>query len=493
MAFLLLPPLLLGVLPSPASAIGGAGDADHINAVTNGATSEAFKTPLDETDPAATAAATVPVALRERPVLPVAVENSRTRGVDWAGLIQTSSRFLALEHGFRLLTEPGTRRGLKGCPLANYGNAVSSLHGWSDGDEFYVNYVGHPMQGSVAAFLWTLSDRSYRDVQFGRNPLYWKGCLRAAAFAWAYSTQFEIGPVSEASLGGIQSVYPQQGLVDHIITPSLGMAWMVGEDAIDRYLIRRVEARTSNRWVRRLVRSGLNPARSLANFLGGHAPWYRETRFAGTSAWQNQAVASLERSPTLSGPIPEKGLAAPFEFAANFRTERLQGSASALSCTGGGATAAFRLAPSWQLVADIGGCNINGLGADPSGDALTYLVGPRWLGRIAGPWRAHLQALAGGRNLTVERMYPQRKKLLEAAALRNGEAPPEHSDYTDHTGSHGLALSVGGGVAFAVNRALTIQVAQFDYQYNSAASAWGRDITNSTKLTSGLVLRMGTW
>lgn len=493
MASLLLPFLLLGVLASPASAISDPGDANHKKAVINGASAEAMRLPLDKTDPAATAASPNPVALREEVVLAVAGDNSRRRGVDWTGLIQSSSHFLALEHGFRLLTEPGTRSGLKGRTLANYANAVSSLHGWSDGDEFYVNYVGHSMQGSVAGFLWTHNDRSYRHVQLGRNPMYWKGRLRAAAFAWAYSTQFEIGPFSEASVGAIQSVYPQQGLVDHIITPSVGMAWMIGEDAIDRYLIRLVEARTSNRWVGRLVRSGLNPARSLANFLGGHAPWYRETSFADTSAWQRQPAASLERSPSLSGPIPDDGLAAPFEFAANFRTEWLHGGASALSCTGGGATAAFRLAPSWQLIADIGGCNINGLGADLSGDALTYLVGPRWLGRIAGPWRAHLQALAGGRKLTAERMYPQRRKLLEAAAVRDGGPPPEHSDYTDYTGSQGLALSIGGSIDFAVNRALTIQVAQFDYQYNSPAAIWGRDMTNGTKLTSGLVLRMGTW
>lgn len=489
-AILLLPPVFLGVFSFPAKATCEL--ADHENTAISGDNAEALKSPTDEADPA-TVAFPVPAAIRQKPVLPVAGDNWQNRGVDWMGLIHASSRFLALEHGFRLLTEPGTRSGLKGRCLVNYANAVSSLHGWSDGDEFYVNYVGHPMQGSVAAFLWAHNDRSYRDVHFGRNPLYWKGRLRAAAFAWAYSTQFEIGPLSEASLGGIQSVYPQQGMVDHIITPSLGMAWMVGEDVIDWYLIRRVEARTFNPWVGRLLRSGLNPARSLANFLGGHAPWYRESGLVDSSAWRRQSVKMLESAPTLSGLVPDKGLAAPFEFASNFRTERLQGSSKALTCTGGGATAAFRLAPSWQLVADIGGCYINGLGAYLSGDSLTYLAGPRWLGQIAGPWRAHLQALVGGRKLTVERMYPQRKKFLEAAAIHEGKEPPDHSDYTDHSGSHRLALSVGGGVDLAVNQALTIQVAQFDYQLNSAAAVWGRGITNTTKFTSGLVLRMGTW
>ena len=66
--------------------------------------------------------------------------------------MRASGRFLAVEHAFRLATEPGTRDGLKGKFFGNYARAVGSIHGWSDGDEFYVNYVGHPAQGSVAGF-----------------------------------------------------------------------------------------------------------------------------------------------------------------------------------------------------------------------------------------------------------------------------------------------------------------------------------------------------
>src|SRR5512133_1920156 len=33
-------------------------------------------------------------------------------GVDWPALFHASARFLAIEHGFRLITEPGTRIGL---------------------------------------------------------------------------------------------------------------------------------------------------------------------------------------------------------------------------------------------------------------------------------------------------------------------------------------------------------------------------------------------
>ena len=99
----------------------------------------------------------------------------------------------------------------------------------ADGDEFYVNYVGHPMEGAVSGFLWAQNDRAYRRAEFGKSAAYWNGRLRAAGFAWVFSTQFEIGPLSEASIGGIQAQWPQQGFVDHIIAPSIGMGWMIAE------------------------------------------------------------------------------------------------------------------------------------------------------------------------------------------------------------------------------------------------------------------------
>ena len=53
------------------------------------------------------------------------------------------------------------------------------------------------------------------------NSMYWKSRLRATAFSWVYSTLFEIGPISEASLGNVQREYPEVGFVDHVWTPVL--------------------------------------------------------------------------------------------------------------------------------------------------------------------------------------------------------------------------------------------------------------------------------
>jgi hypothetical protein len=56
------------------------------------------------------------------------------------------------------------------------------------------------------------------------------------------------------------------------------MLWMVGEDAMDMYVIKKLEVRTNSRFKRILIRSALNPTRSLSNMIQGKPPWNRDTR-----------------------------------------------------------------------------------------------------------------------------------------------------------------------------------------------------------------------
>jgi hypothetical protein len=61
-----------------------------------------------------------------------------------------------------------------------------------------------------------------------------------------YSLQFELGPISEASLGNSRGtpLYPHPtSYVDLVITPTVGTGWMVGEDLADRHLIVPLERR----------------------------------------------------------------------------------------------------------------------------------------------------------------------------------------------------------------------------------------------------------
>ncbi len=198
--------------------------------------------------------------------------------IQWAGLTIDSVRFLLFQQSFRLATEKDTRAGLSGPFFRDYKNSVLNIRGWNDGDPFFVNYIDHPMEGSVAGFLWIAHDPRSRGLEIGKSPEYWKSRMRAMAFAAAFSLQFEIGPISEASIGNIQLDPKKRGVVDWVITPVVGAGWMVGEDALDKYVVSKLEARTHSHVKRILLRGILNPSRSFANMMQGRVPWHRDTR-----------------------------------------------------------------------------------------------------------------------------------------------------------------------------------------------------------------------
>jgi hypothetical protein len=403
-------------------------------------------------------------------------------------------RFFAVEHAFRLATEAGTRQGLKGPFFRDYMRAVGNLHGWADGDEFYVNYVGHPMQGAVAGFIWAQNDTKYRKVEFGRDRLYWKGKLRATAFAWAQSEQFEIGPVSEASIGNIQGLFPQQGFVDHVVTPVIGLGWMLAEDAIDKKIIKPLEGHTTTPWIRILLRNGLNPSRTFANLMANRRPWDRDTR-AGVLAYRAEEFPDDQRKP-LAASSPENPLlagVAPFEFTTTLNTRAFAGTGATGSCVGGGASGAFRLAPAWQLVVDVNGCKLLGLDKNVTGDSLSYLIGPRWRPATGSRWGPYAQFLLGGNKLTQEQMYPARKAALEEIARQENLEPPAHEDYTRQEETNGFSISAGAGCDLRINDALAIRLVSLDISRSWVGTVGGINYSKGLGITTGLVLRMGTW
>ena len=422
------------------------------------------------------------------PLLPAPIpitpqKNSEPEGVKWGSLFNQSFRFILFEQSYRYATEPATRD--PGRPFfRGYIDSVGALHGWADGDPFYVNYVGHPMQGAVSGYLWTLNDTRYRYVEFGRSSEYWKSRLRAGAFAWAYSEQMEIGLFSEASIGNIQASEPQQGLVDHIITPSIGLGWMIAEDAMDQYLVRFVERKTQNRLVRSLVRSGANPSRSLANALAGQWPWARSRdQDVGVS------LAQPSGSPRRTQEATRRPGVAPFEFAVSAYAF----AASTGICGGGSASAAFRIHPHWQVLMDVSGCNINGLQKNLSGDSLTYMAGSRWTPFTSGRLVPHAQVLLGGNKVTQELMFPARKASLELLAQNTGAPPPNHDQYTLQFETNGLAIAAGMGLDLRINSALAFRIFDLEYMHSWIKDLNGFSAPVGFQAKMALVLRMGNW
>lgn len=204
-------------------------------------------------------------------------------GFQWGKAFKQSMIFLGIQHAFRLSTEEGTRAELKGPFWKDYLKSLRSLRGWEDGDPFLVNYIGHPMMGAVAGYIQVQNDPLGIQEEVGWKRSYWISRLKALGWSAAYSTQFELGLISEATLGNI-GIRPYgkarnpMAYVDIVITPVAGMGWQVGEDLLDKYFIRRFERYMPNRPLFFIFRGLFNPTRSFANIMRGKYPWHRDTR-----------------------------------------------------------------------------------------------------------------------------------------------------------------------------------------------------------------------
>jgi hypothetical protein len=133
------------------------------------------------------------------------------------------------------------------------------------------------MQGSLTGLIQVQNDPRGRELHFGNTKPYIVSRLKATAWAAAWSTQFEIGPLSQASIGNV-GLYGKQTWVDLIVTPTIGSAMMVSEDALDRFVVRKLERKfPKNFWVKIFARMLLNPTRTVANTIAFKDPWHRST------------------------------------------------------------------------------------------------------------------------------------------------------------------------------------------------------------------------
>jgi hypothetical protein len=213
--------------------------------------------------------------LKSQPAqVPAAPDSS---GFQWKAALTESGIFLAIQHSSRMLQKK-TRRELGGPFFSDYFESVSNIHTWSDGDGIPTNYIGHPILGAVFGNIQIFNDPHGRDLEFDlSSKQYWKSRLKAMAWSAAYSTQFEIGPVSEASIGNVGKHPPTMAVVDLAVTPVGGFTMMLIEDYVDKRFISRWERHMSP-FKARMLRTLLNPSRSIANTLRWKRPSFRDGR-----------------------------------------------------------------------------------------------------------------------------------------------------------------------------------------------------------------------
>ena len=405
--------------------------------------------------------------------------------VEWKTLMYHSLFFLGVMNSFRITTEPSTRDGLHNSVFGGYFKALGAMHGWSDGDGYYENYLGHPIQGAVSGFLWLIHDPKYRNTEFGTSRDYWMGKLRATGFAWAFSEQFEIGLVSEASIGQIQRYCCAWGFVDHIITPAGGLFWMVGTDVIDKYVTRRIEDHTHNTAVRIIARVGLNPPQGFANLMAFQVPWRRENR-PGVRAYDGQ----LYLRPVQPAGTVDRQQVPRFELTMQLPSTLRYGGQS---CLGGGAVGGYRLDESFQWTMEVSGCTLRGLSQNWSGDSLTFTTGPQWNLRTKSRWSPHAHVRMGIQKVTQEYVDPELKKIT-IANLPPGKKPRyAYDEFARNYETTGFSVSVGGGLDVTLSRAVAMRLMNFDYAPSWLGRLNGAYYNQGVRLSTGFILRFGTW
>jgi hypothetical protein len=210
-------------------------------------------------------------------------------------LVQATSMTL-FAHAWRAAWDPSLRYDLAHKPFfhdwfASYPGYDMSR--WNDGDDFIVNDVGHPLGGAALGRVYLQNDDA-SWVQISKTRQYWGSRLKALAWMAVWSTQFEIGPLSETAFGnqggwtyvnGCGTAlsclqHPEYGpptnntgWTDFIMTPVVGLLWILGEDTADRYIVTPI-ARQHHILGRGILGTALEPSRSFASMFAGHAPWH---------------------------------------------------------------------------------------------------------------------------------------------------------------------------------------------------------------------------
>ena len=222
--------------------------------------------------------------------------------------------YLMVEHGFRIAQDPSLRYQLAHQPF--FHNWIASFQGynlkrWSDGDDFLVNGIAHPMQGAIASWIFLQNSPVGSTRVFGKDPQYWTSRLKGMAWAAAFEVQWKIGPLSETSIGNaggweyvpgcgtsLACVTPNNppptnntGLSDWIVTPIVGTGWVIAEDVIDKYVAGKVGEH--NRVAGIVLRSALEPTRNFAALFHGVLPWnrqYGERQFIRTASLSKDSI-----------------------------------------------------------------------------------------------------------------------------------------------------------------------------------------------------------
>jgi len=435
-------------------------------------------------------------------------ENAASDRFQWKPALGQAAFFTAVMDGWRFAHEPGTRDATGSGPwFQDWIDSIGETRGWDDGDGWHAGFVGHSFEGAIFGFIEQQNDPLYRKVEWGDGRIYWISRLRALAFSAVMSTQWTLGPVSEASLGNVQ-LHAPPGFIDLVNTPTLGVLTMMGEDLLDRYVLTPVENHTANPWIIMVTRSLGNPSRSFANLMAFKEPWQRENRpgLFGENHARRKELVQEYKDGNISAPYgphtaderdlmnkdadKTRPLEAPIELNPYAVYESFLGGGS---CIGGGGQGAARVNPALQIVSEVNGCLVVNMPKNQSGDSTMFDVGPRWTPRAAHRFSPFAEVMFGARRITHQIDTGNRKELLNEWALHEIPHYPKRSAYEVEYQALGFAMTMGGGFDAVFGRVFAWRVLDVEYSHSWLPPVDPINASQGMQIRSGLVLRIGTW
>jgi hypothetical protein len=239
-----------------------------------------------------------------------------------------------------------------------------------------------------------------------------------------------------------------------------------------------------------------------------HEPWSRETRiglFKQNHLIRRELVQNFrktgEKGFPYTRPQPsEEGMNRSYPKEASVELTAFPTYESFLgggSCVGGGGSGAARVNSHWQFVAELSGCLVMHMPAsNQSGDSLFYGGGLRWTPRASHSFSPYIELMFGGKKVTHETDDTVlRKKLLAEWNDGSGTLPhyPTRSDWSVEVVNNGPTMKLGGGFDVVLARPFAWRLLEVSYSHAWIGNSDMIQPQNALRISTGAVLRIGTW
>ena len=124
--------------------------------------------------------------------------------IAWRSLLRDSMVLLLIQQTYRLTLEDATTRENLGGPFfKDWFASASTLCCWDDGDRMTTNYLFHPLMGSTTSFVFANNHCASQETPIGTSRRHWKAKGAQSLYPFIYSLNYELGPLSEASIGNV--------------------------------------------------------------------------------------------------------------------------------------------------------------------------------------------------------------------------------------------------------------------------------------------------